>query len=332
MIPVSLSTLPLPPSTLSSLTKAGYETLQDIQEVSPEDLSEELGIPLPTSQALIFSHRNVFISLGSTLPMQPANLSRSETKARVSTLCAPLDRLLSGGVSRSSVLEISGAPGTPKEILAVKIVASFVKAGERVLFLGGCLVYSLPFFLLSHVQIEISDIPANFLELVSYMPMHTLSELMKFMYNLSSYLRVNADVALLVVNSISFPFQTSSTLTLQARTSLLNRIKETFSKACATNNLTIVATSQLATKLLKSDGTAGNFDTGARGIMVPQLGIARSSYLPPGRSYRVILSRKTRMSGTLRLLYSPTTVHQDNGHHVLEEPYAMVKNFQTDFM
>ncbi len=42
MIPISLSALPLPPSMLSSLTKAGYETLQDVQNISPEDLSEGL--------------------------------------------------------------------------------------------------------------------------------------------------------------------------------------------------------------------------------------------------------------------------------------------------
>ncbi|KAK0452313.1 P-loop containing nucleoside triphosphate hydrolase protein [Armillaria borealis] len=238
-------------------------------------------------------------------------------KARVSTLCAPLDRLLSGGVPRGSVLEISGAPGTPKEILAVNIMASFVKAGERVLFVD--LQNMTSAVTLRRSLKKIPSIPPNFLELVSYMPMHTLSEVMKFMYNLSSYLRVNPDVALLVINSISFPFQTSPTLTLQVRTSLLDRIKQTFSKVCATNNLTIITTSQLATKLLKADGTAGNFDTGARGIMVPQLG----AYLPTGRSYRVILSRKTRMSGSLRLLHSPAAVHQDKGPHVLEEPYAM---------
>lgn len=256
--------------------------------------------------------------LGSTLPwtQSVSLLSGSGVKARVSTLCAPLDRLLSGGLSRGSVLEISGAPGTPKEILTVNIVASFVKSRERVLFVD--LQNMTSPATLRRALKSISDVPTNFLELVSYMPMHSLSEFMTFMYNLLSYLRRNPDVALLVINSISFPFQTSPMLTLQTKISLHDRIKQTFSRAYAFNNLTIVTTSQLATKLLKTDGTAGNFDTGARGIMVPQLG----SYLPPGRSYRVILSRETRLSGTLRLLYSPSAMHQDNGQHMLEEPYA----------
>ncbi|KAK0192684.1 P-loop containing nucleoside triphosphate hydrolase protein [Armillaria mellea] len=307
MIPISLSALPLPPSTLSSLTKAGYETLKDVKDISPEDLSEELDIPLSTLRALICSQRT-FTLPKSTLPLTQtvslSNLSRSsEMKARVSTLGA--------------VLEISGAPGTPKEILAINIVASFVQAEERVLFVD--LQNMTSAVTLRRRLQEIPDIPTTFMELISYMPMHTLSEVMKFTYNLSSYLRENPDVALLVINSISFPFQTSPTLTLQVRTSLLDRIKQTLSKACATSNLTIITTSQLATKLLKTDGTAGNFDTGARGIMVPQLG----AYLPSGRSYRVILSRKTRISGTLRLLHSPATVHQDKGPRMLEEPYIM---------
>ncbi|KAK0480664.1 P-loop containing nucleoside triphosphate hydrolase protein [Armillaria novae-zelandiae] len=275
MIPISLSALPLPPSTLSSLTKAGYETLQDVQDISPEDLSEELDIPLSTSRTLIYSQRTLILPRSSLLLTQPvllSNLSRSsEMKARVSTLCVPLDRLLSGGIPRGSVLEISGAPGTPKEVLAVSAVTSFVKAGERVLFVD--LQNMTSATTLRRFLKKIPGITTNSMERVSYMSMHTLSEVMKFMYNLSSYLRVNPDVALLIINSISFPFQTSPTLTLQVRTSLLDRIKQTFSKACATNNLTIITTSQLATKLLKTDGTAGNFDTGARGIMVPQLGI-----------------------------------------------------------
>ncbi|KAK0495982.1 P-loop containing nucleoside triphosphate hydrolase protein [Armillaria luteobubalina] len=260
---------------------------------------QKLDIPLSTLQTLIYSRRIFTLPKSTLLLTQPVslpNLSRSsEMKARVSTLCAPLDRLLSGGIPRGYVLEISGAPGTPKEILANMTSAMSLSRSLR----------------------KIPGLTTNLMELVSYMSIHTLSEVMKFMYNLSSYLRVNPDVALLVINSISFPFQTSPTLTLQVRTSLLDRIKQTFSKVCATSNLTIITTSQLATKLLKTDGTAGNFDTGARGIMVPQLG----AYLPSGRSYRVILSRKTRI--TLRLLHSPATVYQDKGSHVVEEPYVM---------
>ncbi|PBK67468.1 hypothetical protein ARMSODRAFT_310420 [Armillaria solidipes] len=172
----------------------------------------ELDIPLSTLRALIYSQRTSTLpksTLPLTQPVSLSNLSRSsEMKARVSTLCAPLDRLLSGGVSRGSVLEISGAPGTPKEILAVNIVASFVKAGERVLFVD--LQNMTSAVTLRRSLKKIPDIPTNFLELVSYMPMHTLSEVMKFMYNLSSYLRINPDVG----NSSGRNFDVTHTLAL----------------------------------------------------------------------------------------------------------------------
>lgn len=47
-----------------------------------------------------------------------------------------IDELLSGGLSRGQILEISGPPGTPKEVVAANIVTSFVEAGEEVLFIG----------------------------------------------------------------------------------------------------------------------------------------------------------------------------------------------------
>ncbi|KXN80588.1 hypothetical protein AN958_10409 [Leucoagaricus sp. SymC.cos] len=56
----------------------------------------------------------------------------------------------------------------------------------------------------------------------------------------------------------------------------------------------VVITSQMATKMVKEDGSRGTFDEGAKGMMVPQLG---SSYLPSGRSHRVVLSLDDPVSG-----------------------------------
>ena len=36
----------------------------------------------------------------------------------------------------------------------------------------------------------------------------------------------------------------------------------------------IVTTSQMATKMVNPDGSSGSFDSGAKGIMVPQLGLS----------------------------------------------------------
>ena len=52
-------------------------------------------------------------------------------------------------------------------------------------------------------------------------------------------------------------------------------------------------TSQLSTKLLKADGTAGDFDTGSRAVLVPQLGeplesCALAALVVSGRSTEVL--------------------------------------------
>jgi len=73
-----------------------------------------------------------------------------------------------------------------------------------------------------------------------------------------------------------------------------------------------VITSRLATKMIKEDGSPGTFDQGARGIMMPQLGLSSLSlasleclildlgtaYLPSGRFYRVCLSLESPTAGS----------------------------------
>ena len=74
--------------------------------------------------------------------------------------------------------------------------------------------------------------------------------------------------------SFSFFFQLPP-VTVNAnswRNALLECSKRIFTVACLSRNLTIVLTSQLSTKMVKADGSAGNFDTGARAFMTPSLG------------------------------------------------------------
>lgn len=53
---------------------------------------------------------------------------------------------------------------------------------------------------------------------------------------------------------------------------MLECSKRIFTVACVSRNLTIVLTSQLSTKMVKADGSVGNFDSGARAMMTPSLG------------------------------------------------------------
>jgi RAD51-like protein 2 len=51
--------------------------------------------------------------------------------------CAPLDKLLGEGLPAGHVLELSGPPGTAKQILAIKFVSGVVSSSnDQVLFVG----------------------------------------------------------------------------------------------------------------------------------------------------------------------------------------------------
>ncbi|KAF7426347.1 hypothetical protein PC9H_008715 [Pleurotus ostreatus] len=250
-----LVSLPLPPATLSSLAKAGYETVDDLLSSTVEDLAKELHVPNDTAQKIfaLVEKRNERVPLS-----QPVSVLASKATGRVvSTTCAPLDHILGGGISRAHVLELSGPPGTVKEDMAIGIVKAFSDLNERTIFVGSALIY----------------VPQP---------------------------------SLLVINSISFPFHSASSLSRQTRNSLLDRIKQALTKACAAHNLTVVTTTQMATKFVGLDGLPANFDAaGSRGVMLPQLG---PSYLPDRRTTRVVVAPSSQTSGVLRTLSRP--LHQ----------------------
>lgn len=111
---------------------------------------------------------------------------------------------------------------------------------------------------------------------------------MAFLNSLSSILEAMPKVSLLVLNSLSFPL--SNLPNPRTKPGILEHIKQVFTKAAVMKNLTvrysaasdlilrvnrtqqIVTTSQLATKVLKDDGSPGNLAEGGRIMVVPQLG------------------------------------------------------------
>ena len=50
-------------------------------------------------------------------------------------LCEPLNEIM-GRLTRGSVIELSGPPGSPKELVLLDLVRTVVKGGEEVLFMG----------------------------------------------------------------------------------------------------------------------------------------------------------------------------------------------------
>ncbi|KAG5727214.1 hypothetical protein E4T56_gene1410 [Termitomyces sp. T112] len=313
-----ISSLRLPGFALLQLINAGYTTVQDLQGISVEALAQELKVSLSDAEAILSVTQipSYTQALGQPALTQSA-ASIAKTSEKISTGSRSADELLSGGLSSGQIIEISGPPGTPKEALAISIVKSFVEACQEVLFFD-CQHMSSP-ATLDRILGTLGTTP-DYLRLVHYSDITSLSELMVLIYNLPKLLESNPQASLLVINSISFPFQARQDLTISARNALLEKIKQAFTIAVTGHKLTIVTTSQLSTKILNADGSTGSFDTGAKGILVPQLGLA---YLP-GRAYRMILAAVNNTCGIIKLISTPGDPHGTRSSCSLS--YEVTKN------
>lgn len=283
----------LPSSTQLALRRAGYETLDDLSTTSVEALSKELGIDISDSRSIITASQRP--------PGPPFSQSLASLISRSQIfMCsyAAVNTALGGGLPRGHILEISGPPGSFKETLALDYARIFVEANEEVIFIDTQNMTSLATIKKTFCN---SCAAADYQDLVRYMHLHTLPDLMIFIHNLLS--EIHTKTGLLVLNSISFPFLSHPEVQSFKRTALLEKIHQVFLQASALNNLTIITTSQMSTKLLNADGSPGNFETGAKAVMVPQLG---SAYLPNGRSYRLAIVPESRTTGVVQLLSSPT--------------------------
>ncbi|KAK1217334.1 hypothetical protein PQX77_020015 [Marasmius sp. AFHP31] len=232
-----------------------------------------------------------------------ASRRRGTTVTKFRTHFPALDKLLDGGISRGNILELSGPPGTPKAKIALGVTRSFLSAKEEVLFVE-CQNMTRP----STIKETLGDIPGHD-KLVSYLRIPSLLDFMIFINNLGSYMLTNPATSLLVLNSISFPFQSMTDLKSSVKTSLFDQIKQSLLHNCAAHNLTVVITSQPATKLFNADGTPGNFDTGAKGVLVPQLGRGFPGSLTIEEASPVYIanwrSRPPHLVGRLRTLSGP---------------------------
>ncbi|KAL1948984.1 hypothetical protein VTO73DRAFT_10790 [Trametes versicolor] len=292
-----LSTFPLPAPTLSALARAGYETSSDLSSLTPEQLSKDLNIPLPASQAVFSATRPT-----AAPPMTQSAAAMMGTTTQYSTACAPLDRLLGGGLKRGHILEINGPPGSGKEQIAANAVTSFVDANQEVLFVDMQNMV-LP-ATIKRILMERPTADAGGMALVRYHTLHTTAELVVFLRTLPAYLAARPAVK----------------QDYKDRNAILDLLRQVLMRACASMGLTVIITSQLVSKSCQRDGESGSAPLGSKYTMIPSFGAAQ---FPSGKTYRVILVPKTRTTGDMRLLSSPT--HVPSAHALREEPYQRVR-------
>ncbi|KAF7319121.1 Rad51 domain-containing protein [Mycena chlorophos] len=305
-----LTSLSIPPSTLGALIKAGYETTADLDASSAEIVAKELSIPLDASQA-IFRQRLASRAPGPILT-QPASRTRVADE-RIPTACGPVDKLLGGGLPRGSILEISGPPGTPKGGIAMGMVRHFVYSPEtdreEVLFVDAQNM-TTPNALRKAIPSDVARAR------IFHCVVQTLTQLICFVHTLGGMKRERPKLGLVVLSSIHFPLQSTSSrkLTIPQKNTIFDNLKKALATLTA-SGVTILTTSQLATKLLAADGSPANFDTGARAILAPQMG---TTYLPVSNSYRLVMWPHGRDNGVFKTLTAPFKKDADR-----EEPYII---------
>ncbi|KAF8812156.1 P-loop containing nucleoside triphosphate hydrolase protein [Phlegmacium glaucopus] len=278
----SLLSLGLQKEVLAALTRNGYENLRDLTSATAEGLAKDINIPIADARALI-DRCQMSQTPALTLPMTQSAAVMVRHSHKVSTKCSTLDKALEGGISRGHITEISGPPGCAKEQLLMNIVAAFLEVNEEVMFID-CQNMTSPATLIRFLK-RFTNLPPNFKQRIHYTKIHTLPELMLFLHQLASLLKSHPKISLVVFNSFYFPFQNAE-LGISQMKPLYEKVKETFSQACASGHLTIVTTSQLSIKMINADGSSGSYDSGAHGVLSPFLG---DLYLPHAKAHRVML-------------------------------------------
>lgn len=93
-------------------------------------LLQDLGISIADAQGLIGATQ-----APRTVPMSQSAASLAGANV-LKCKWSPVNKVLGGGLPRSHVLEISGPPGSFKELLACDFVRSFVELEAEVVFAG----------------------------------------------------------------------------------------------------------------------------------------------------------------------------------------------------
>ncbi|KAF5354078.1 hypothetical protein D9756_007259 [Leucocoprinus leucothites] len=313
--------LRLSKATKDALYKNGYETVQDLLSTPSASIARDLNISTAEAEDILQQAQNP----STQHPGVPNSLTRSlamivNSTRKFTTRWPPLDKLLKGGLVHGHILEISGPPGCPKETIAIDITFSVLQAGEKAIFVDCQNMTSISDLRKQLIHSAAGSTAATttttLLSSLHFTRILNATELMVFLHSINTILDSMPKVSLLVLNSLSFPFSTLPNPRLKS--GILEQVKHILTQVSAVRNVTVVITSQLATIMLKEDGSRGTFDEGAKGMMTPQLG---PSYLPPGRSHRVILSLESPVAGTMYLL--PNTKQASNAKQpVQQEAYS----------
>ncbi|GFZ43798.1 hypothetical protein JCM24511_01518 [Saitozyma sp. JCM 24511] len=237
-----------------------------------------------------------------------AELLSQATHTRFSTLSAAVDGVLSsiclpvaepniihkdrnekssmGAITPGTVLEISGPPGIGKTAMIVSVAMS-ARLGERtgpghwdqphddaevlIIDTEGALAIDR-IFKAAHALMRNSSIdPYPIVEGVHLIRVATQVQMIALLQTLDDWLESHPKVRLVIIDTLSFHFRQPN-LDMSSRRRVMDTIKHTIAKISTVNHCAVIVVNQLATKLFTAENKQGNFDTGDKAILMPQLG------------------------------------------------------------
>ncbi len=232
---------------LEKLTKMGYNTIESLSWLTPDELAEEIKVDIKTAQKIITEA----ISNVDSQQFSAADLLLKEKqKQRISTGSKNLDELLGGGIYTGEITEISGEFATGKTQicfqLSVNVQLPNIQGG-----LDGSVYYidtegTFSSTRVAQIASERGFDPTKFLENIAVTRTFNSDHLMFLIMNVEKIIR-QRNVKLLIIDSIASHFRAEyiGDNKLVKRQQVVMSLAETLKKLLDQFELAIVVTNQV---------------------------------------------------------------------------------------
>ncbi|KAJ1983065.1 hypothetical protein H4R34_001487 [Dimargaris verticillata] len=295
-----LTTYRLPPALVRQLRDAGYQTAQDLQQLSLAQVGQELSLSLSDITALDQALR-------ASVP-QPWSAQRvwdtASSLASIPTGSQALNSLFGsyGGVPYHLLTEVYGPPGIGKTQLAIQLCINAQRplpaCGHKIKAIyidtEGSFVAQRAAQIARHAmhqwtQDAVTPGPMDesiittlddLLAGIIYIRVHSHPELMDTLAGLPGLIQTLGKVALVVIDSLTFPFRTDFD-DMSVRSQQLTRTAQLTQALARDHALAVVLVNQMTTKF-----HAASSSLGQNSYLVPALGISWG-HIP---NFRVALS------------------------------------------
>ncbi len=232
---------------LEKLSEAGYNTIESLSWLNPEELVEAIKIDLETAQKII---KEAISNVDSQQFPAADLLLKEKQRLRISTGSNNLDELLGGGIYTGEITEISGEFATGKTQicfqLSVNVQLPAIQGG-----LDGSVYYidtegTFSSTRVAQIASERGFEPKKFLENIAVTRTYNSDHLMFLIKNVEKIIR-QRNVKLLIIDSIASHFRAEyiGDNKLVKRQQVVMSLAETLKKLLDKFEIAIVVTNQV---------------------------------------------------------------------------------------